>query len=244
MKKIVLLLILGVLTACAQKEHGDTLVLFVEQEDGVEPYQTRMIITKDFVRIDDGEGDMDFVLFDRKNKLVQSVNASEKTIMAVHEKKLEEGQVFEPPFKLTHAAKEMPAMKDVPSIEGEKAKHFQLITNDEVCYNVIAVKGLMPHVVKALTEFHKHMATDSYVTFKNLPADMHDACDMTATTFKPGRQFEFGFPIQEWGKRNYSRSLIDYNVNYKVEPGLFILPQGYKRYSVTELRQGKVKLAD
>ena len=57
MKNIVLLLILGVLTACAQKEQSDTLVLFVEQEDGVEPYQTRMIITKEFVRIDDGEGD-------------------------------------------------------------------------------------------------------------------------------------------------------------------------------------------
>lgn len=244
MKNFLLLIMMAVLSACAQKEHGDTLVLFVEQEDGVEPYQTRMIISKDFVRIDDGEGDKDFVLFDRKNKVVHSVSSSENTIMAVHEKKLKQGQSFEPPFKLTHSAKEMPAMKDVPAIEGVKAKHYQLITNDKVCYDVIAVKGLMPHVVKALTEFHKHMATDSYVTFNNLPADMHDACDMTATTFKPGRQFEFGFPIQEWGKRNYSRSLIDYNVNYKVEPNLFTLPEGYKRYTVTELREGKVNFAD
>lgn len=244
MKNILILLMMAVLSACAQKEHGDTLVLFVEQEDGVEPYQTRMIITKDFVRIDDGEGDQDFVLFDRKNNVVHSVTSSEKTIMAIHEKKLKQGQKFEPPFKLTHASKEMPAMKDVPAIEGEKAKHYQLITNDTVCYDVISVKGLMPHVVKALTEFHKHMATDSYVTFKNLPADMHDACDMTATTFKPGRQFEFGFPIQEWGKRNYSRSLIDYNVNFKVEPNLFKLPEGYKRYTVTELREGKVNFAE
>lgn len=244
MKNILILLMMGVLSACAQKKHGDTLVLFVEQEDGVEPYQTRMIITNDFVRIDDGEGDQDFVLFNRKSKVVHSVTSSEKTIMAIHEKKLKQGQKFEPPFKLTHASKEMPAMKDAPTIEGEKAKHYQLITNDRVCYDVIAVKGLMPHVVKALVEFHKHMATDSYVTFNNLPADMHDACDMTATTFRPGRQFEFGFPIQEWGKRNYSRSLIDYNVNYKVEPNLFKLPEGYKRYTVTELREGKVNFAE
>ena len=244
MKNIVILLMLSILSACAQKEANDTLVLFVEQEDGVEPYQTRMIITKDFVRIDDGEGDKDFVLFDRKNKVVQSVNASEKTIMAVHEKKLKKGQKFEPPFKLNHSVKELPLNKDAPTIEGEKAKHYQLITNDKICYNVVAVKGLMPHVAAALTAFHKHMATDSYETFYNLPADMYDACDMTLTTFKPGRQFEFGFPIQEWGKRNYSRSLVDYNTDYKANPALFVLPEGYKRYTVTELRQGKVNFAD
>lgn len=244
MKKIVFLLIMSVLFSCAKKEQADTLVLFMEQEDGVEPYQTRMIITKDFVRIDDGEGDKDFVLFERNNKIVHSVDSAEKRIMAVHEKKLKEGQKFEPPFKLTHSNKVMPAMKDAPTIEGEKAKHYQLITNDKVCYDVVAVKGLMPHVSKALTEFHQHMATDSIVTFSNLPADMHDACDMTATTFKPARQFEFGFPIQEWGKREYARSLVDYNINYKADPKLFVLPEGYKRYTVTELREGKVDFAN
>jgi len=244
MKKVIFLLMVSVLFSCAKKEHADTLVLFMEKEDGVEPYQTRMIVTKDFVRIDDGEGDKDFVLFNRNKKIVHSVNAGEKTIMAVHEKKLKPGQKFEPPFKLIHSNKEMPVMKDAPTIEGEEAKHYQLITNDQVCYDVIAIKGLMPNVVTALTEFHKHMATDSRVTFNNLPADMHNACDMTATTFKPARQFEFGFPIQEWGKREYSRSLVDYNINYKADAKLFVLPEGYKNYTVTELREGKVNFAD
>lgn len=244
MKKIIFLLMLSVLFSCAKKEHGDTLVLFTEQEDGVEPYKTRMIITKNFVRIDDGEGDKDFVLFNRVKNIVHSVNAGEKTVMAVHEKKLKEGQTFEPPFKLTHTVKEMPAMKDVPTINGEKSKHYQLITNNKICYDVVSVKGLMPQVVKALTEFHTHMATDSYITFNNMPADMHDACDMTATTFKPARQFEFGFPIQEWGKRKYLRSLVDYDINYKADPNLFVLPKDYNHYTVQELREGKVKFAE
>lgn len=244
MKKLVFLLMVSVLFSCAKDKQSDTLVIFMEQEDGVEQYQTRMIVTKDFVRIDDGEGDKDFVLYDRHQKIVHSVNAGEKTVMAVHEKKLKEGQTFEPPFKLTHTVKEMPAMKDVPTINGEKAKHYQLITNDTICYNVISVKGLMPHVVKALTEFHAHMATDSFVTLKHMPADMHDACDMTATTFKPARQFEYGFPIQEWGKRKYIRSLVDYDINYKADPKLFVLPKDYNHYTVQELREGKVKFAE
>lgn len=244
MKKLVLLLMSALLFSCANKEYGDTLILFVEQEDGVEPFQTRMIITKKFIRIDDGKGSDSFVLYDRVKKVVYSTNPDEKTIMAVHEKKLKKGETFEPPFKLTHSVKEMPDLKDAPAINGVTAKHYQLITNGENCYDVVSVKGLMPDVVTALTEFNNHMATDSMVTFNNMPADMHDACDMTLTTFKPSSQYEFGFPIQEWGKRNYSRSLVNYDVNYKPEAKLFVLPEGYKHYTVQELREGKVSFSD
>ncbi len=241
MKNLMFLILARVaLSSCAKKEPTDTLVLFMEQESGVEPFQTRMIVTKDFLRIDDGKDSNSFVLFDRNKKIVYSTIPDEERVMAVHEKKLKKGQVFKPPFPLTHSVKEMPEMKDVPEIDGEKAKHYQLITNDQACYDVVVIKGLMPHVVKALTEFYKHMATDSMVTFNNMPADLHDACDMTLTTFKPTRQFEFGFPIQEFGKRDYSRSLVDYDVNFKADPKLFVLPEGYQNYTVTELREGKV----
>lgn len=235
---------LSVLTSCAKKEVGDTMVLFMEQETGVEPFQTRMIITKSFLRIDDGKDSNSFVLFDRNKKVVYSTIPEEERVMAVHEKKLKKGETFEPPFPLAHSVKEMPEMKDAPEINGEKAKHHQLITNDKACYDVVSIKGLMPHVVTALKEFYTHMATDSMVTFNNMPADLHDACDMTLTTFKPVRQFEFGFPIQEWGKRDYSRSLVDFDPEYKADPKLFMLPKNYHHYTVQELREGKVQFSE
>ena len=249
MKKLVLLMmssvvVLSSLASCVNKEPNDTLVLFMEQESGVEPYQTRMIITKEFVRVDDGEGAKSFILFNRNKKIVYSINPDEKSVMAIHEKKLKKGEVFEPPFKLTHSVKEMPEMKDAPTIKGESAKHYQLITNDKICYDVVAIRNLMPNVVEALIEFHNHMATDSIVTFNNIPKDLHEACEITSTTFKPTRQFEFGFPIQEWGNNEYSRSLVDYDDNYKVDLKLFVFPEGYKHYSVQELREGKVKFSE
>lgn len=241
MKNITALIFLALLTSCSTPPQGDTLILFMEKEKGVEPYQTRMIITKKFVRVDDGEGAKSFVLYDRNKKVVYSINPEEKTIMAVHEKKQEKNAKVEPPFKLEHSFKEMPAMKDAPSIDGMQAKHYQLLTNNEVCYDVVAIKGLMPDAVTALTEFHKHMAADSLQTFNNIPADLHNACDMSMTTFAPARQFQFGFPIQEWGNREYVRFLIDYKTNYEAAPTLFDFPQDYKHYSVQELREGKVK---
>lgn len=240
MRKLVVLLSFGLLVSCANQYQGDTLVMFVEKEKDIDPYQTRMIITKQFVRIDDGEGSESFVLFDRNKRIVYSVNPDEQSVMAIHEKKFEKGETFSPPFKLTHAVKEMPKMKGAPTINGEQAKHYQLITNKKICYDVVAVKGLMPNVVQALTEFHQLMATDSRVTFNNMPADMQNACDMTRTTFKPAQQFAFGFPVEEWGKRGYSRSLANYTLDYKVDATLFELPKSYKHYTVTELRQGTV----
>ena len=198
---------LTLISSCAKKEQSDTLVLFVEQERGVEPFQTRMIVTEKFLRIDDGVDSNSFVLYDRVKKVVYNTNPDEKRTMAIHEKSLKKGHVFEPPFKLTHSVKEMPELKDAPTIEGKSAKRYQLFTNDKMCYDVVAIKGLMPQVVTALTQFYKLMATDSVVTFNNIPADMHDACDMTIATFKPTRHFEFGFPVQERGKREYA--LID-----------------------------------
>ena len=244
MKNLVLLMmsslvILFGLSSCVN-EPNDALVIFTEQENGVEPYQTRMIVTKEYVRVDDGEGATSFILYNRNEKVVYSINPDEKSVMAIHEKKLKEGEVFEPPFKLTHSVKKMPEMKDAPTIKGEGARHYQLITNDKICYDVVAIKNLMPNVVKALTEFHNHMATDSMVTFNNTPKDLLDACGITSSTFKPARQFEFGFPIQEWGDNDYSRSLMDYNDNYIADPKLFSFPEGYKHYSVQELREGKV----
>ena len=232
---------LSLLSSCTKKESANTMILFVEKENTLDPYQTRMIINDQFVRIDDGKGSNSFVLFDRIKKVVYSTIPDEQRVMAVHEKKLKKDQVFEPPFALKHSVKKMPEMKKAPKINGENAQHYQLITNDKVCYEVVAIKNLMPHAVKALIEFNKHMATDSIVTFNNMPADLHEACDMTATTFKPARQFEFGFPVQEWSQRGYSRSLVDFDVNFKAEPKLFELPKGYHNYTVTQLREGNVK---
>jgi hypothetical protein len=244
MKNIIILFALSTLFACAEKEQGDTLLMFMEKESGVEPFQTRMIVTKDFIRIDDGQVSDSFVLFDRANKIVYSTNPADKAVMAVHEKKFPQDKKLEPPFALTHSVKELSELKDSPKIGGMKAKHYQLITNDKICYDVVAVKDLLPEAVKALREFHSLMATDSAQTFNNMPADMHDACDMTLTTFAPTQYLQFGFPIQEWGKREYVRTLINYQEDYKADPKLFVLPEGYQRYTVQELREGKVTLQE
>jgi len=235
------------LTACQQNENsttqqsekasnGATLLNFVEFEKNVEPYATRLIVTQQFMRFDDGEGSEDFVLFDRQKAVIYSVNTAEETVMAVHRKNIE----LEPPFELILTHTKLDNLKDAPTIAGKQAQHYQFSANGERCYDVIVVPGLMPDVVNALREFGDLLASDSKVTFNNLPADLQKPCDISMNTFAPGRHLEFGFPIQEWSMNGSGRSLLDYQLDYQPDQTLFVLPDNYRQFTVQEFREGKV----
>lgn len=222
--------------AAVSSSSGATLLNFVEFEKSVEPYATRLIVTEKYMRFDDGEGSADFVLFDRDNNVIYSVNSSESTILAVHEKQID----IQPPYELKLTHTKLDNLKDAPTIDGKQAEHYQFSANGERCYDVIAVQGLMPDVVVALREFAELLASDSKVTFNTLPADLQKPCDISMNTFAPGRHLEFGFPIQEWSMNGSGRSLLDFQVDYQADPALFVLPADYRRFSVQEFREGNV----
>ena len=217
-------------------ENGATMLNFVEHERSVEPYPTRLIVTENFLRFDDGEGSADFVLLDRDKDVIYSVNSSEGTVMAVHKKKIE----IQPPFKLELTHKQLDDLKEAPAIEGIQPQHYQFSANGEKCYQVITVQGLMPDVVTALQEFTDLLASDSKVTFNSLPADLQKPCDISMSTFAAGRHLTFGFPIQEWGVKGSGRALVDYQLNYQPDAGLFTLPADYHHFTVQDFREGKV----
>lgn len=212
----------------------------MEQEQFVEPYPTRVIITPEYIRFDDGENSTDFVLFDRVKHIVHSIVDDEHTVMSVHNKSIK----VDSPIKLEFSEKDLGEMKDAPAIGGEKPHHYQLLVNGNVCNDVIVVKSLLPAAVTALSEFSVLMASDSKMTLSSMPADTLNACDLAQDTFEPARVFKFGFPVQTMGRREYVRTLVDFDAGYKVDLKLFEIPANFKRYTVQELREGKVKFEE
>ena len=227
---------IGLLAGCNSKPQ-EVEIFFSELEPGVEPYQTRLIVTSDYMRFDDGENSIDFVLFDRKKNIIYSTNSGERTVMSVSPKTKD----VKPPIELKHDVKNLGMLKEAPKIQGVAAQHYQFMTNDALCYEVVAVKGLLPDVVKAMQEFQEILESDSKLTFHTIPADMHDACDMSMSTFAAGRHLEYGFPIQEWTPNGTGRALIDFNDKFTADKKLFELPKDYQLYSVQDFREGKVQ---
>ena len=217
--------------AAAETQTG-TMLLFMETEKNIDPYPSRFIVTDNFIRIDDGENSVDFVLFDRKKQLVYSVTEENRSIMIVEQQNVQ----VEPPVKLSIKSNSLGEMQDAPKIEGVVPHHYQFIVNDKVCYEYVALAGVMEDVVVAMKEFSTVLASDSKLTVNTVPADMQDACSLAAHSFAPGFSLKQGFPLQEWNKDEYSRMLVDYNKNFKLEPQLFILPEGFRRFTVQQVR--------
>lgn len=239
MMSLVALLLLGACNYSEPDPNKETSVKinFIEYEKYVKPYPTRLIVTDKFMRFDDGEGSRSFILFNRDTDTIYSVSDVDRTVMSLKNRDIE----LEPPMELKLEEHNLGTLEDAPEIQGLTPVHYQFFANGEICYDVVAVKGLMPDVVDAMQSFKTILANDSKVTFNNIPADLHDACNMSMSTFAAGRHLKHGFPIREWSVDGDGRTLIDYDENYEPDPALFELPrEGYQHFSVQDMREGKV----
>ncbi len=207
---------------------------YVEQEPGIEPYITRLIVTKDHARFDDGEGSVDYVLFERATKTIYSVSASTQRVLVIPPREVD----IEPPFALEAAAVDLGVMEEAPTVDGRKPRHYQLMVNGELCYDVVVIDGLMVDALVATREYRQALAGDSASTFNTIPADLHDPCTMAMNTFAPNRHLMHGIPIQEWSVDGYSRSLLDFDADYLAAKSLFEIPFEYPQISIEQLRGG------
>lgn len=230
-------MIVSLLASAHAAAQESEMLLFQDKEEGLDPYLTRIIVTPTQIRFDDGENSKSYTLYDRATHIARTVDTRERTVLELHPKQVK----VEPPFALKFRVKELGELKDAPKIMGKTPKHYQDYTNDKLCFDVITVEGLMPQAVKALTEFRELLASDSKVTFNNMPADLQDPCTIAMDTFAPTRYLQHGFPIQEWHP-GYSRTLVNYDEHFKPDPKLFEIPQGYFTFTVEQIRNGDVDM--
>lgn len=239
-KYLLMLLAVVLLTACDQKASKvsqNLLLTFGDQEEGVDPYQTRIIITQDYMRFDDGEGATDYLLFDRTKKTIYSVTQETKSITVISAEQTNVKQ----PFDLKLTQKKIDDMQDAPSMEGVKPEHHVYMSGEQVCFEVLSVPGFLPAYVEAMQEFNTILANDSAFTLPNLPADMHNGCSLGKSIFAPNRHLKAGFPIQLWGPDGTQSVLLDFKRDYQADKTLFNIPASYSRLNIQEIRVNLAK---
>lgn len=232
---LVIVSLLVLLAGCdqpANKGSQNLLLVFGDQEEGVEPYQTRILVTPDYMRFDDGEGAVDFLIFDRKQKTLYNVVQESKSITVISAAPAE----VNPPFDLKLSHKEIDDLQDAPAMEGIKPQHHVYLAGEQICFEVVSVPGFLPAFVEAMKEFNIILANDSAVTLNNLPTDMQNACSLGKSTFAPNRHFQAGFPLQQWGPDGSRSVLLDFKKDYQADKTLFELPANYSRLNIQEIR--------
>jgi hypothetical protein len=228
-----LVLTIALVTGCerAPETSPGYLLMFQEKEPGAEFSPTRMIVTADFLRIDDNRNDNEFVLFDRKKHIIYNVTQGDRLVLVIKEKPV--GLARPEPFESTVEESEL---KDSPPVGGKRVMRYVLRTNGQECYEVFAAKGLLEEPRKALAEFHTALAGEQSDSFATTPPEFRSDCDLADNVFEPDRHLAFGFPVRLVQPDGRVRMLVDYDEHYTPDPKLFELPADFTRYTMDDMR--------
>ena len=225
-----LLLSSFVLVACSEQSGksavtagGDLMLLYMESEAGVDPYQSRLLVNKDFLRMDDGTDAGDYTLYDRNKHIIYSVTHGEQSILELKQVKTK---------NRIKRALVLDAEKlhdsSVPKVEGKSPVQYHLKVNNNTCSTIYAVKNLHPQALAALREFRRILASIHLSKLNNTPDDMQEECFLAHEVQVPNRILQFGLPVYESSSNGLKRILVDYKRHVKHVPKLYALPKGYQ----------------
>ena len=203
-----------------------TLLMFEDQDSLNEPaYMTRLLLTKDYLRMDDGDDHGDFALLDRKDGTIFSVSHEEQRTLVIRLQPV----ISAPPMPLRHDIEELDA-GGVPDVGGNKVSRYFMFTNGTRCMEVYAVKGFYDDVNLALAAFAKTLAGQHAKGLEMTPGDATSACDLANNIFLPDRHLSKGFPIRQKDFSGRSRHLVTIKDDVKIDSSMFELPIGYERF--------------
>ena len=185
---------------------------FTEYRQGVGEWPLTYTITEDFMRIDDvidnnSESAPGFVLLDRKQQAIYSVNPEEQQIIKVRSVPVN----INSPITLKPLLKELPQETDAPKIAGHSARHYQYFINDKLCFDAVSIPGFLTSDIEALAEFKRILAGQQSQVLSQLPEDVHEACDLARHTFYPTWILEQGLPVieQVFEQQSENKTLVE-----------------------------------
>jgi hypothetical protein len=203
----------GLLALCAGfAQAADMTVLrYVDQDPGDPPYSTRILVTPEFMRMDSGEDEGDFILLDRRRRVVINV---------MHENRL--AMVFAPGKLPPKPAGWTPRLEAGKAERG--GRHFTLTVKGVVCSEGVAAKHAMD-AARAMTELKAILAATQYRVWKDSPPGMQHDCDLANQVWNSGDTLTLGLPLDEREFTGRSRT-FESEIRQPLNPELFRVPDG------------------
>jgi hypothetical protein len=185
---------------------------YVDQDPGDPPYTTRILVTPDFMRMDGGEDDGDFVLLDRRQQKAINVMRDNKMAMVFSSGAL-------PPKPAGWA----------PRLEARKAargtQRYRLTVKGVVCSEGVVARHAAPDAARAMAELKAILAATQYRVWKDSPREMQHDCDLANQVWESGTTLKLGLPLEEREFNGRTRQL-ESESKQRLRPELFRVPDG------------------
>jgi len=195
-----------------------------EVEQGTGAQTMRYIVNKNYLRIDNGYDNADFILFDVKQKMIYSINHEDKTIL-----KIENNQWTIPKFDFKVNAQQK-IMLDAPKISDKQVFSYLLKADDVTCTQVSIIKDMFADDMQVFYQYQQVLSGQQVATLNNTPKELHTPCFLIDQIYHTGDYYKQGLPVHISYSRGYEKFLKDYKES-RFEPDLFIKPKGYSEYT-------------
>lgn len=189
-----------------------TVLRYVDQDPGGEPYPTRILVTPDYLRMDDGEDDGDFFLLDRRQRKLVNVMRDRQVAM-----------VFLPGTLPPRPADWNPRLDTRPAASG--TGRFSLSMKGVVCSEGVAALRAAPDAARAMAEMKSVLASMQYRVWQESPPELQHDCDLVNLVWESGTTLKLGLPLEEREFTGRSRKFESETLQ-PLQPGLFRLPDG------------------
>jgi hypothetical protein len=211
MKWLVLLLWVGAAQAADLTGQQHMIELrYVEQDAGGPPYPTRIFVTPDFMRMDGGEDDGDFILLDRRRHTLFNVMRDTKLAM-----------VFKPGTLPSKPADWNPKLVTRQAARG--TQRFSFSVNGLACSEGVAARRAAPDAARAMAELKSVLAATQYRVWRESPPEIQHDCDLANQVWDSGATLRLGLPLEERDFRGRTRQFESESTPL-LKPELFRVP--------------------
>ncbi len=219
------------LAGCGQGAPHATILYLQTREYGGSPFPARILVNSRFLRIDPDMATGNYILFNRKERVIYSVDAADRTILVIHSHPV----TYTSPMLLENRVARLPGSL---VFDGHKALHYVLSTNGKQCYDVYAAKGFLRGAGKALVAYEQALAGEQALAAEQGAPELQGPCDLADSIFAAGREYAQGFPIKMTDQNQNEKTLVRVRRDVAVKRDTFTLPAHYLRYSPNEVRSG------
>lgn len=200
-----------------------SLMIYQVESEQEPTYFNRLLVTENHLRLDRGAQDSGYILFDRREEVIYSVNHGDGSILVIDPSPLSEAQAAQSPQIELSSVEPV----DAPPVGGVKPEHWVLKVDGAVCRNAFVLPGLMSRAVEAYGEYLALMARQHALALPATPAEFQSACDNAVHVFASDRLLQKGLPLKLWNEGDYRESLVDFRDAFPVGESEFTLPEGY-----------------
>ncbi len=210
--------------AAAERLIPMTELIFEESEPGVEPYRSRMLLSEDWLRLDDGSDGGDYILFDRKAREIHSFNRGDRTELVIPPR-----DIAPVDFTVEHR-RSAQTLEDAPKIAGGTPVEHRFTADGKLCRRSINVSGFLPEFTAVMKDYEQLLAEQGKQTLPRIPADVRESCYMSNNFLYPVDYLEPGFPLFVINDQQRSRKLVGYR-EVELPEALMQPVKGYRRYA-------------